>query len=491
MSAINSRLAPSRTLYAQAPGVAAGPEPVGDVPTDPAGTPALAPGDTPPSGPDIVTFPDGRPYRVTTNPATGHQTYEHVSTQTAANGNVGHLTITIDLAPEGTATKTVKQRIDSPTGAFSDGTTVTSYDAAFSTTGETVDLHTSDTGKELTEHTVSSYTAGQETGRVTDLTQLENQTDATTGEKVTGDTRVHGEWFDGGQPLTDAIVPVIQRNETVTYTTPGQGINSDTDRLLTTTRYSEGPLNALTYPQPMQLTVRFNGHGDQYLERRMDVPLDASGNPQLANAKVTGTTDNQLWWIKGLTTARVWGGLSSQLLAIAGSRLLGGSLGGVGKALMLGGVGVSSLSAVGEGHAVLDKRNDGSWARLAMSLYDTAWLGGVVLMSRKQLNDIDAKIPGTNVSARDAMTGAAALGIAGNAGLLAGTAGGTFDELGNSAQLGQVTLERVGLASGTIDTTPLRRSSILLGALPASTMPTLQMASQLTPLASATRLDWQ
>src|SRR5699024_5933007 len=99
-------------------------------------------------------------------------------------------------------------------------------------------------------------------------------TDATTKEKTTVSAKIHGTWDEGGKPITDATVPTVDRTEHQQIDSPGQGINKDTDRTIAFTRHAAGPVTALDWDETGSLTVRFEGHKGQYIQREMKVPLD-------------------------------------------------------------------------------------------------------------------------------------------------------------------------------------------------------------------------
>lgn len=391
--------------------------PVETEPGTPAGTPVTGPRETgpvdPAAAPDPNTFTDGqgRVFHRRIDPATGHTLLEHTSTQSDTAGNRLELAITLDIAPVGGIQKTVHQHLALATGAVQDDVAVTTFDPQGQTTGEVSDFHSQEAAKETFEHTVGTYSAGQVVRRVTDLRQLETAAEAN-GERVDGEVKVTGVWENGGLPLTDAIVPTIDRHEKITYTSPGQGINKDTARTISTAKHATGTLTQLTYPKPMQLKVRFEGHGGQYIERELSVPLDAQGTPNMAAATTVGTDDHQSTPVKVLTNFRIFGGLASNLLGFAGIRLLASS-GSIGRGLLFAGIGAGAAELVGEGHALLDKRNDGDPGRLFMAAYDTVWLGLVAAYTKGKPPTLDHKLFNTPVTKGAAMASLAAPGLAG------------------------------------------------------------------------------
>lgn len=327
-----------------------------------------------------ITDAQGRVFYPRVDPSTGHTLYEHQSQQTAANGNRVQLAITIDLSQDGSYARTVDQRLDTTTGDFQQEREISRYSNAGIQVGDEVTGHSKVAGRETFEQTASEFTQGAEVRRNTDLRVLEESHDAT-GAAANGETTIHASWDNGGQPLTAETIPVLDRHELVRYSAPGLGINKDTDRVITTRRHAVGPMNALTYPEPMSLVVRFNGHDGQYIEREMSVPLDAAGAADFAHATTTRTDDHQSGLVKGLMQARIWGGFASSWLGVLGVRLLGTNH-GLARGMMYAGLAAGAAEGVGEVHALATKRNDGSTGRLFMSLYDSAWLGLVTYYTR-------------------------------------------------------------------------------------------------------------
>jgi hypothetical protein len=321
------------------------------------------------------TFKDaqGREFRLQIDPVSGHPQYRHASEQHDQAGNSLTLEILIDLAQDGSFTRRTSQNLALATGDAQREVVLDSFAPDGKQLGETVESFKKQGAAVTTEHTVGQYTNGELVKRDTDLVQTDEATDAKTHEVTKVATKIHGTWENGGQPITDQTIPTVDRTDSQSYLTPGAGINKDTDRTIEFTRHAAGPLNALDWDDAGKLIVRFNGHGTQYLEREMRVPLDqTNGAPDMDHAETVRTDDKQNLVNKGLMQARIWGGLASNLSWIVGINFARGSLG---RGFLAFSAAASGAELVGEAHAVATKRNDGDWGRLIISGYDTLLTG--------------------------------------------------------------------------------------------------------------------
>ncbi|MCW2925174.1 MAG: hypothetical protein JWM98_2578 [Thermoleophilia bacterium] len=359
--------------------------------------------------PPTITDAQGRVFTLGQDPATGHPQYRHASEQHDEAGSRLELEIVIDLAEDGSFSRKTSQSLSLASGDSQREVVLASYAADGTQVGETTDSTKHEGEGSLTEHTVGTFAAGQLVRRETDIVNVQAQTDPTTHEATRIEAKVHGTWDGGGKPITDATVPTVDRTERQQVTTPGGGINKDTSRTLTFTRHGAGPLDALAWDAQGTLLVRFEGHGGQYIEREMTVPLrGAEGAPSMDDAVTVRTDDHQDLVNKGLTQARVWGGLVSNLSWVAGINFAKGSLG---KGLLGLSAAAAGVELVGEGHAVATKRNDGDWGRVASSAYDLLLTGmlGAYMSGRK---DVGTQLSTTQRVGLSALGGA---GLVGNA----------------------------------------------------------------------------
>jgi hypothetical protein len=126
----------------------------------------------------------------------------------------------------------------------------------------------------------------------------------------------------------------------------------------------------------MHVSVRFEGHGGQYIERKMEYQLDAAGDPVIATQKVVSTDDHESGLNKAVMKTRIYGGFGSSLLGMAGINMVGlGIARNVGKGFLWAGTALGAAAVAAEASAYVTKRNDAYWPNLAMNAYDTAWMG--------------------------------------------------------------------------------------------------------------------
>jgi hypothetical protein len=323
--------------------------------------------------PQTITDAQGREFTLQQDPVSGHPQYRHAEEQHDATGSSLTLEILIDLAQDGSYSRRTTQHLALATGDSQHEVVLDSFAADGTQVGEQVESRKQEGAAVTTEKTTGTYAAGQLVRRETDVVQSDEATDATSHERTTVGSTIHGVWDNGGQPITDDTIPTVDRNDTQAILTPGQGINKDTDRTLTFTRHAAGPVNALDWDDAGKLVVRFDGHKGQYIERELKVPLDqASGDPDMAHAETVRTDDHENLVNKGLMQARVWGGLASNLSWIVGVNF---AKGGLGKAFLGLSAVASGAQLIGETHAVATKRNDGDWTRVATSAYDVLLTG--------------------------------------------------------------------------------------------------------------------
>ncbi|MCZ4496707.1 MAG: hypothetical protein JWM25_1290 [Thermoleophilia bacterium] len=377
-------------------------------PVTPRSAPAVATAEDPPSVaadalPEQIQDAQGRVFKLQTDPTTGHPQYRHAATQRDQAGSTLDLEIVIDLAPDGSFERTTTQHLRLAGGDSQREQVVAAYDAAGQQLWETVDSNNVEGTATTREHTVGTFAAGQLVHRETDIVQSQEQTDPETKEHTRVEARIHGTWHNDGKPITAETVPHVDRTEQQVYTTPGGGLNKDTDRVLTFTRHGAGPVGALDWDDAGSVVVRFQGRGEQYLERELRVPLSADGEPDMGAATTVRTDDHQSPLTKGLTQARVWGGLTSNLAWIAGVNF------GKGK-LLTAALGVSAAasaaSLTGEAHALATQRNDGDWGRLAMGVYDTMLTTAAALL-------IASRRSGGAAAGRQALSGGQKLALTG------------------------------------------------------------------------------
>jgi hypothetical protein len=330
-----------------------------------------------------ITDAQGRVYYPSIDPTTGHLLYTHTSTGTNSAGVRQQLVIIIDIAADGSFTRTVRQDLAATNGSRSTQQTRSQFSQEGLQLAEQTTTYVVESGRSTTEDTRSEFARGKLVGRVTDLVVTEQATDPA-GTSVDARTVVRATWSAGGEPITGDTVPMIDRRELATVTAPDAGINKGTTRQISTERRVSGPLNQLVWDSSMRMVVRFNGRGSQYIERELRVPLDAAGTPDYDRAEVIRTDDRQSGFVKAATQARIWGGFAGSWMGIIGSRIAPVSR-PVGHALMYAGVGASLAAVGGEGHAIATRRNDASYGRLFMELYDTTWLGLLVASRRRSV----------------------------------------------------------------------------------------------------------
>ncbi len=361
--------------------------------------------------PPTIKDGSGREYKLKTDPQNGAPYYEHVSQVTAPNGNRLDLNISLYFLADGGMLRKVNQKVSAPNGDTRQDLIQTVIGKDGLPKAEQLDSRITKPGRVDHEVTTSVFSAGKPVRKSTDLSVVQEQYDPASKTAINSTTRIHAEWGDGQTPISQDAPPAsLSRSEDVSYKTDGGGINKDTPRIITTHR--EGAMGTdgkFAWVGDMQLIVRFDGRGGQYLEIERQVPMDAAGNPIMARAKTIRTDDKQNLVNKGMMQARIWGGFAGNLLAIAGSRMLGGSFGGVGKALVGVGIAATGAAFAGEAHAAATQRNDASMARLFMTGYDTAWMGlyGAYLIKRRGMS--------ASAQINNLATGAGLAGLAGNA----------------------------------------------------------------------------
>lgn len=322
--------------------------------------------------PPTLTDPQGRVFHLQQNPTTGGPQYRHASEQADAAGNKLSVEILIDIAADGSFTRRTSQDLRLANGDAQREVVVDRRAADGTQVGEEVDSFEKQGTATTSEHTVGSFAAGKLVRRETDIEQRDAATDPKTREQVTVTAKIHGTWFEQGEPITATTVPHVDRTDTQHIVSPGQGINKDTDRALTFTTHAKGPVNALDWDDAGTLVVRFDGHKGQYIEREMRVPLDQkTGAPNMAAAETVRTDDKQNLLNKGLMQARIWGGLASNLAWIIGVNFARSNV----KGFVAFSAAASGAQLVGEAHAVATKRNDGSVTRLVVSAYDAVLTG--------------------------------------------------------------------------------------------------------------------
>jgi hypothetical protein len=341
--------------------------------------------------PPTITDGQGRVFRLQQDPVTGHPQYRHAAEQRDQAGNTLTLEILIDLAQDGSFTRKTAQVLTLVNGDGQRETVTEQHAPDGKQTGELVESWKKQANAITTEKTTGTFANGELVRRETDIEQSDQATDEKTHEVIKVGAKIHGTWDNGGQPITDQTIPVVDRTDTQSYLTPGAGINKDTDRTIDFTRHAAGPVNALDWDEAGTLVVRFNGHGDQYIEREMKVPLDqTNGAPDMDHAEVVRTDDKQNLVNRGLMQARIWGGLASNLSWIVGINFARGSLG-------KGFLGLSAVAAgaqlIGESHAVATKRNDGDWGRVIISGYDMLLTGmlAAYMSGRKDVSTLTSQ----------------------------------------------------------------------------------------------------
>lgn len=396
--------------------------------------------------PPTITDAQGRVFRLQQDPVTGAPQYRHASQQRDQAGNTLDLEIVITLAADGSYSRRTAQNLQLTSGEAQRAITLQSFDPQGLQVGQVDDTETRKGTSLTTEHVVGTFTAGALVHRAADVVQQDAQTDAKTKESVHVESRIHADWDNGGTPITSATVPVLDRQDTQRYGTPGGGINKDTDRILTFTRHAAGPVNALDWDDAGKLVVRFEGHKGQYLERELRVPLaQDTGAPDMTHAEEVRTDDHQNLVNRGLMKARIWGGLASNLSWIIG---LNFTTGRARAGLLAVSAAASGAELVGEVHAVATKRNDGDWGRVAMSAYDALLTGALAaFISHRKPFTGQQITPGiTSVG-----TALAATGLAVNGAELAGSNPIGIDALDTG--IDQVRVGALGAAgAGTLRT---------------------------------------
>jgi len=302
-----------------------------------------------------------------------------------AAGNRLRTAIVIDIAPDNTTTRTDFQRLDRVNGDFQEATVRTGYDAQDTRLGEQTLIR-----EKTTENGTVNETTQRITGQFSNEVLVRQHMDmdvkessgAKPGETATATTKITADWFEQGRPITNASIPVITRETDVRYFDPSGGLHKGFPRVVTTQQVARGPVNALKH-EDMDLTVRFEGKKGMYVERKLQVPVDAQGQPDMSKAKEISNVDKQASVDKALMKARIYGGFGSNIAIIIGSRLLGASP-GLGKGLVVAGLASGSAELAGESHALATGRNDASVGRLGMSVYDTTWnaLYGMLILGR-------------------------------------------------------------------------------------------------------------
>lgn len=387
-----------------------------------------ADGEQPQGGlPPTLTDAQGRVFKLQVDPLTGHPQYRHAAVQRDQAGSSLTLEILIDLSPDGSFTRRTSQQLALANGDSQREVVLTSHGADGVQTGELVESASKEGSATTSERTTGTYAAGKLVRRETNIDQRDEATDPATRERTTISAKIHGTWDNGGREITATTVPMVDRTETQQILSPGEGINTDTDRTITFTRHGAGPLNALDWDTDGKLIVRFEGRKGQYIEREMRVPLDqTSGAPQMDKAVTTRTDDKQNFVNKGLMQARIWGGLASNLSWIIGINFARGSLG---KGFLAFSAAASGAQLLGESHAVATKRNDGDWSRVVVSAYDVLLTGmlAAYMSGRKDASTQFTQGQRLGLSALAApsltMHGAQLTGASG--GLLGGTFGTT------------------------------------------------------------------
>lgn len=363
------------------------------------------------AGDDSFVDPQGRRFQRRNDPATGHVYWEHADRVADQAGNRLATEIVIDIAPQGTVVRTERQRLERANGDIEQLQRAVHFDGTGKRTSEVTDTLESTTKdgvrREEKAHIVGTIQQEQLVRQRMDMRVVEQVGEAP-GQTVRGETTIRAEWDNDGQPIDQNTVPTLQREQVVRYDVPGGGLHKGYPRIITTAQRASGRVDALQH-EPMALTVRFEGKGGQYLERQLEVPVDGHGQAEMARARTIKEIDGQSRVDKGLMQARIWGGFASSLAIIVGANLLRTPLGGVGKALVGGGLVASTASLTGEVHAVATERNDASWARLAMGVYDTTWNGlyAALLFGRSRRG---AQVHGASTARPD---GAAMLAMSG------------------------------------------------------------------------------
>jgi hypothetical protein len=322
--------------------------------------------------PPVIRDAQGREFRLQVDAASGLPQYRHASEQRDQAGSSLSLEVLITLAADGSFTRRTTQHLQLASGDSQREEVLASFGTDGAQVGETVDSFTRRGTQTTTERTTGTYAQGELVRRETTSGQRDEATDAA-GEHAVVSADIRGTWFNGGAPLTDDVVPMVDRTETQQITTPGQGLHKQSPRTLTFTAHGAGPLNALTWDDSGKLVVRFEGAKGQYLERELRVPLDrATGTPDMERAEVVRTDDGQNLVNKGLMQARIWGGLVSNLSWVVGLNFARGSLG---KGFLALSAAAAGAQLTGEVHAVATRRNDGDWGRVATSAYDVLLTG--------------------------------------------------------------------------------------------------------------------
>ncbi len=331
---------------------------------------------------DTYTDPQGRIWRRSVDPSTGHLQWTHENSTRAADGTMATVKVVIDVAADGSSSRNTTQTVRAANGDRRDVVSTLALNAAGMPL--TQDTHTLVVigSRTQDETTHEDFTAGSVTRRATQLVDRNEQVDPATNTTITSSQTIGAVWDEGGRPITETSIPTLTVDEKVQYTAPGMGINKDTDRIITTERSGAGTSRAISWSSPMKLTVRWNGHGNEYVERELSVPLDAAGQADMNRATTVREDNKESTFNKGVMQTRIWGGFASQLVGYAGIRMLGTAAHKLGRGLVWGGVGLGAATIAAEGQALLSKRNDASGWRLPMLAFDTGWLALVGIVTR-------------------------------------------------------------------------------------------------------------
>lgn len=347
---------------------------------------AATPSPAEPQAPQPIKDGQGRVYYPATD-ANGNFVYTHHSSQPLPDGK-GTFTLDIVLRPQenGALVRIVRQEVDRGSGTNQVSLTQTAFDTQGKVVAEQNRIHDVRPGLTQDETTNSMYTAGSETHRDTVLDKVQTQ-GALPADTVEAVQKIHAVWDANGKPIDESVIPTLELDETVKYINPGEGIYQDTPRILTTHRAAEGTTQKLTWKNPMEVSVKFMGRGDHYIQRDMEYQMDAAGEPVISSLKSVRTVDKQAPLDKAFYKTRVWGGLAAWGLGIVGLNLMGSRFHGVGKAMMVGAVGAGVANVVAGGHALATKRNDGDMPSFVMSIWDTSTMAALmVLRSRPGLS---------------------------------------------------------------------------------------------------------
>jgi hypothetical protein len=330
---------------------------------------------------DSFTDPQGRTFHRRGDPATGHVYWEHAREQSDQAGNRLRTEAVLDVAPEGSIVRTELQRLERAGGDVEQVRRQTSFSPQGERTSEVTDSLERTRGaggvaREERSTVTGTFREDKLVAQHMDMDVEERLGDPgdIAAQSTEARTKLTADWDNGGAPITQETVPRLRREQTVRYSLPNEGLHKGQPRVITTTQVASGTPTALVH-EPMALVVRFQGRGGQFMERHLQVPVDANGEPDMARAKTVKDIDGQHLLDKGLLQARIWGGFASSLAVIVGANLIRTPMGGLGKGLVGAGLLASTAALGGEVHAQATGRTDASWPRLAMSVYDTTWNG--------------------------------------------------------------------------------------------------------------------